>query len=110
MKKFLLIGLLLFFSQTALAGGDPVAGQKKSTTCAACHGPDGNAVVAATPSLAGQYKDYLEHALREYRSGARQNPLMTGMGADLSDQDIADLAAWFSSQSGLNILPKGPIE
>ena len=115
MKKILSLGLIAIcaqavFSSPAFAGGDPAAGQKKSTTCAACHGPDGNAVIPATPSLAGQYSDYLEQALKEYRSGARQNPVMNGMSIGLSDQDIADLAAWFSSQEGLNILPKGPIK
>ena len=62
------------------------------------------------PRLAGQYADYLEMALKEYRSGKRPNPVMAGMAAALSDEDIADLAAYFASQEGLDILSRDPVE
>ncbi|MGI9316298.1 MAG: c-type cytochrome [bacterium] len=88
--------------------GDPAAGQEKSAVCAACHGPDGNSPIATNPRIAGQYADYLVLALSEYRSGVRQDPVMAGMAAALTDEDIADLAAWFSAQPGLDILPDGP--
>jgi cytochrome c553 len=97
------------FSGTALAG-DAAAGQTKSATCAACHGPDGNSQIPGNPIIAGQYEDYLIHSLNEYKSGARNNPIMMGMTAGLSDEDIADLSAWFSSQNGLAILPNEPAE
>ncbi len=82
------------------AAGDPVAGKAKSETCAACHGEDGNSANAAYPKLAGQYASYLEKALKDYRSGGRQNAIMSGFAAPLSDRDIADLAAYFASQGG----------
>ena len=78
--------------------GDAAAGQAKSATCIACHGPDGNSPVPIYPRLAGQYEDYLRKALTDYQNSARQNPIMKGMAAPLSAQDIADLSAWFASQ------------
>lgn len=84
--------------------GDPQAGREKSVTCQACHGTDGIAVDPTYPNLAGQYEDYLAHTLRGYRDGTRQNAVMAGMAAGLSDQDIADLAAFYASQEGLEDL------
>lgn len=78
--------------------GDANAGKAKSTTCAACHGPDGNGNISLYPRLAGQHEDYLRKALRDYQSGARKNLIMKGMAAPLSEQDQADLAAYFASQ------------
>lgn len=91
--------ILLPLTGSALAG-DPAAGEQKAATCAACHGADGVSQIATNPTLAGQYTSYLEHALKSYRDGSRQNAIMAGFAAGLSDEDIADLAAWFSSQSG----------
>ena len=67
--------------------------------CAACHGPEGNKPTDPTqPILAGQYYDYLVRALKDYKLGRRNNPIMKGFAAQLSAQDIEDLAAWFASQ------------
>jgi cytochrome c553 len=90
------------------AGGDPEAGREKSKACAGCHGVDGNSTVGANPRLAGQYESYLLQALRQYKSGQRQNLLMGGMVAALSLQDMKDLAAWYASQDGntLSVLPR----
>jgi cytochrome c553 len=86
----------------AHAAGDPEAGKAiASEKCQACHGPEGNSPDPQYPRLAGQYADYLEHSLEAYQSGARSNPIMSGFAAGLSEQDIKDVAAWFSSQSGL---------
>ena len=74
--------------------------QIATTVCAACHGADGKAVMPIYPHLAGQYANYLEHALREYRSGARKNPVMGAQAATLTDDEIHALAAYFSAQSG----------
>lgn len=75
------------------------AGQAKATeVCAACHGADGNSQLPDNPKLAGQHRDYLEKALRDYKSGARKNPIMAGFAGALSSDDIANLAAWFSSR------------
>jgi cytochrome c553 len=75
------------------------AGQAKAKeVCAACHGADGNSQLPDYPKLAGQHRDYLEKALRDYKSGARKNPIMAGFAGALSKEDIADLAAWFNAQ------------
>ena len=75
------------------------AGQAKvKEVCQACHGLDGNSTVADYPKLGGQYPDYLMKALRDYKSGARKNPIMAGFAATLSDKDIQNVAAYYSSQ------------
>jgi cytochrome c553 len=90
-----------------IAGGDPEAGREKSAVCAGCHGVDGNSSVGANPRLAGQYASYLYEALRQYKAGERKDLLMSNMVANLSDQDLKDLAAWFASQESnvLKVLP-----
>ena len=82
------------------AAGDAAAGKEKAATCAACHGAEGIAVAPNYPILAGQYESYLVQSLKSYRSGSRQNAIMAGFATQLSDDDIADLAAWFSSLPG----------
>jgi cytochrome c553 len=90
-------GAILAFASTQLmASGNAEAGKKKATTCFACHGADGNAVDAQYPRLAGQYDEYIQQALHEYKDGRRNNAIMKGMDAALSDQDIEDIAAYFS--------------
>jgi cytochrome c553 len=91
----LVCGLLL---TSAWAGGDPVAGKEKSAVCAGCHGVDGNSTIGANPRLAGQYESYLYHSLKEYKDGRRDSLLMAGMVANLTDEDLQDLAAYFASQ------------
>ena len=88
------------------ANGDPDLGRMKSETCTACHGEDGKGILPIYPVLAGQYEDYLAWALKQYRSGARNNAIMMPMAAALSDDDIADLAAFYASLPGLgNVKP-----
>ena len=84
------------------ARADVAAGQAKAKqVCAACHGEKGDKPLQPEyPVLAGQYQDYLYKALRDYKSGARKNPIMSGMGGPLSTQEMQDLAEWFSSQEG----------
>ena len=84
----------------AHARGNSESGkQKAAQVCAACHGPEGNKPSDPTqPILAGQHYDYLVRALTDYKIGRRNNPIMKGFAAQLSKQDIEDLAAWFSSQ------------
>ena len=89
---------------TASAKGDPAAGKAKSVTCQACHGVDGKAISPDYPNLGGQYASYLVKALRDYRDGRRTNVIMAPMAANLTDQDIEDLAAWYASQEGLRDL------
>ena len=73
---------------------------EKLTTCAACHGSDGKSTQPIYPNLAGQYANYLEQALKEYRAGTRKNPIMAAQATGLSDADIRELAAYFAAQSG----------
>jgi cytochrome c553 len=88
--------------------GNVAAGQVKSETCVACHGPDGNSPITLYPRLDGQHEDYLRRSLQDYQSGARDNAIMKGIAAPLSAQDIADLSAYFASQSdGLTVVRKG---
>jgi len=94
-------------SSAGLPGGHADAGQKLATTknaetgqaCVDCHGAGGNAPIDPTyPKLGGQYHDYIAHSLQMYRDGDRTNALMAGQAKSLSDQQIADLAAYFGSQ------------
>ena len=111
MKKLLLVTLIFGFMLVATqvnAGGDATAGQEKSQVCAACHGADGNSPSPEFPILAGQHESYLVEALHQYRAaakneervGKRSNAIMMGMAAGLSDEDIENLAAFYSSQQG----------
>ena len=81
----------------SVVGTAPAAAQ----TCVACHGPEGIGILPEYPILAGQHADYLERALRDYRSGKRQNAIMNGFAASLADPDIKALAAFFSAQKGV---------
>ncbi|MBW8307710.1 MAG: cytochrome c [Thiobacillus sp.] len=103
MKKtlFILAAVVLGASLPVHAKGNYEAGKAKSTTCAACHGEDGNSTVPSFPKLAGQNRDYLYQALKHYKSGKRNNPLMAGQVETLSDADMLDLALYFSKQKGL---------
>ena len=79
--------------------GNPEAGKAKAMTCASCHGIDGNGGADPTwPKLAGQIPDYLVQQLEEFKSGGRKNPIMSGMAAPLSEQDMRDLAAYYGAQ------------
>ncbi|WP_040486888.1 c-type cytochrome [Idiomarina sp. A28L] len=112
MKKLaILCSLVLFASGAAMASGseslngDAEAGQEKSVTCAACHGQTGNSPTGDFPNIAGQGYKYLVKQLMDYRTGVesngergRYNMLMAGQVANLSDQDMHDLAAFYSTQ------------
>lgn len=80
------------------AAGDPAAGQAKTIVCGACHGVDGNSPVANFPKLAGQGQRYLLKQMQDIKSGARPVVEMTGMLNPLSDQDMADIAAYYAAQ------------
>lgn len=88
-------GVALASESTGPANLD--AGKKAAEPCQACHGVDGKATAAIYPNLAGQYADYLARALHEYRDGGRNNPIMAVYVEKLSDQDIINLAAYFSA-------------
>ena len=95
-----IVGLVL--SASPSHAGNAQRGLEISVTCASCHGRNGNESLQPDyPILAGQHEDYLVYALKSYRDGRRQNAIMNGFAQTLSDQDIEDLAAWYSSQEGL---------
>ncbi len=85
-------------SAAARADGSAEKGESKSTACIACHGVNGNSANPEWPSLAGQHEQYIRKQLQAFKSGARKNPLMTPMAMGLSDDDMADLGAYFASQ------------
>lgn len=106
-------GLILAFAATAhaeskpdellhqLGGGDIAAGRVKSAThlCQECHNADGNSTSAAVPKLSGQSATYLFKQLKNFQSGERDHPTMNAMAAGIGDRDLADIAAYFSSQT-----------
>ena len=103
----LLVSLLLTLGVSGIAQaastavvGDAAAGQAKTAVCGACHGPDGNSMAPNFPKLAGQGDRYLLKQLHEIKDGKRQVLEMTGLLANLNDQDLADIAAYYSSQKG----------
>jgi len=97
MLRSALAAILALVTLDAQAAGDPEAGKAKSAACSICHGSDGKAQIPMYPRLAGQNLQYLTYALKAYRSGARRHEVMAVMARPLSDQDIADLAAWYAS-------------
>ena len=102
MKKFVISMLSAVFSlvstQSVLAQGDAAAGQAKSALCATCHGAEGNSEISINPKLAGQNFNYIVKQLQDYKSGNRVNATMSAMVAALTEQDILDISAWYSSQ------------
>lgn len=100
--RYSLLAVALAAAAPAWSAGDAAAGKTKSATCVACHGEGGaKPIMAIYPILAGQHADYLAKALQDYKTGARKDPVMAGMAAPLTEQDMLDLAAYFASQSGL---------
>lgn len=85
-------------SPAAQAAGDAAAGQEKSAVCAGCHNADGNSVNPLWPKIAGQHPGYIVQQLQDFKSGARQDPVMAPMAMPLSDEDMVNLAAYFSAQ------------
>ena len=98
------VGLALALAAAGAAAADIENAKKKVTeVCQACHGMDGNSPIAENPKLAGQHPDYLAKALRDYKSGARKNPVMGAMASTLTTKDISDLAAYYGSQPAVLI-------
>ncbi len=103
MNKFVVALVFALVSAAApsllLAQGDAAAGQAKSALCASCHGNDGNSALAINPKLAGQNAAYIVKQLMDFKSGVRADPIMAAMVLSLSEQDMQDIAAWYSSQT-----------
>ena len=93
-------------ASSELGDGDAKAGEAKAQVCTSCHGAGGGKPISPQyPILAGQYPDFLAHALSGYKSGARNNAIMKGFASALSDADIQDLAAYFGSQASILSTP-----
>ena len=111
MSRLLLLSLAVaLIAASAFAAAQPIgnveAGRDKSQTCIACHGATGASDNVAWPMLAGQHADYLYHALRAYKNGDRQNAIMNGQAAALSDRDMRDLAAFYAAQEPVLSTPR----
>lgn len=101
MNRILCAAMALALGATgtsALAAGDAAAGQAKAAVCAACHGPTGQSPNDLWPNLAGQKAGYLTKQIKAFRDGTRSDPMMSPMVKGLSDADVDNLAAYFSSQ------------
>lgn len=101
MKK-IIVSLVLglgMLANVANAAGDVEAGKTKSATCVACHGANGIGTTDMYPNLAGQHADYIAKQLKAFKDGSRVDPVMAPMAAALSDQDMADLGAYFAGLS-----------
>jgi cytochrome c553 len=104
--KFLLVGAVAASGAgTVWAAGSPEAGKAKAAACMACHGPDGNSLADMWPKIAGQLPQYISRQLHDFKAGRRKNEQMSPMAQPLSDQDIEDLAAFFSSQAPTKLAP-----
>jgi cytochrome c553 len=91
-------GIALALAVTdAYAAGDTAAGRQKALMCQTCHGLDGKAKIPEAPNLAGQSQLYIAKALKDYRSGARKNDMMSLVAPTLKDKDIDDLSAYYSA-------------
>jgi len=113
MKKTIIIlatVLLASFSSSIIAAGDAEAGQAKSATCMGCHGLAGNSAIATFPKLAGQGEAYLFKQLQNFKSGERNNAIMAGVASLLSEQDMMDIAAYYSIQTITENSAKGDAE
>lgn len=97
-----IVGALCVATQIAFAVGDAESGKAKSVTCAACHGAEGVSSIPENPNLAGQVPGYIADQLAAFKSGERQNALMTGMAAPLSEEDMADLDAYYVSLEAIS--------
>ena len=90
---------LLSLSTVIVHAGDAEAGKAKSVTCAACHGGEGISPTSAWPNLAGQKEEYLLAQIKAFKDSTRVNAQMAPMVANLSEEDMANLAAYYSSMS-----------
>jgi cytochrome c553 len=88
-------------SGTVAAGGSSGTAFEPAAACAACHGQNGISLSPSWPTLAGQYEDYLVHALNQYRDGTRKDPVMVPMAATLTDESVLQIAKYFASLEGL---------
>ena len=97
LRALLLCATLSVHPAVQAIGGDPGAGKAKAHACAVCHGTMGISINPGAPHLAGQPAVYLLEQLHDFKSGKRQNPVMSVIAKPLSEKDMQDLAAWYAS-------------
>lgn len=95
----------LILAASSHAAATEVAKPDKTIACAACHGEAGVSASGAFPTIAGQYANYLEHSLKDYRSGARKNAIMGAQAVNLTDDEIKQLSLWYAAQKGPLYVP-----
>ncbi len=98
MNRILFAALAL--AATTASAAPELTKPEKAATCAACHGEAGVSAIGMYPNIAGQYANYLEHSLKDYKSGARKNAIMGAQAVNLSDEEIRQLARWYAAQPG----------
>ncbi|MDO9423143.1 MAG: c-type cytochrome [Methylobacter sp.] len=108
-KKWQILSIsLALTSATGIlhAEGNINAGKQKTTSCTGCHGDNGNSMVATFPKLAQQHSSYLERQLHAFKDGSRSDPMMSALALSLTDEDIADISAYYATQNiSKNVLP-----
>lgn len=104
--KTLLILFITLYSLSVLAQGNKKAGSKKARACQVCHGKGGNSTNPTYPVLASQHAQYIVKQLKAFKAGTRKDPIMNGMASTLNEQDMEDVAAFFSSSK--RVLKKKP--
>jgi cytochrome c553 len=82
---------------------------EEANSCVGCHGADGNSMIPTFPKIAGQYQDYLYHALKAYKNGERNNAIMNGISSTLNEKQMKKLSKYFSSQKGMQKINQGRI-
>lgn len=103
-RTFLTAALILL--PLSAQAGDAALGKKRATACQTCHGMDGLSKLPEAPNLAGQVEPYLVKALTEYRDGKRENAIMNVVAKELSDDDVANLAAYYGAIQ-IDVIPPG---
>lgn len=99
MRYALLALFALASANLYAADGDAKAGESQAAVCMACHGPQGNSTNPDWPKLAGQHAKYIAKQLMAFKAGTRSDPLMSSQAAQLSDQDMLNVAAYFAAQT-----------
>lgn len=89
----------ILHAEETVAGGNTAAGEEKASSCAGCHGEDGNSIMPTFPKLAQQHSSYLIKQLQAFKDGKRDDPVMSGMAMAVNDADMLDIATYYSSQN-----------
>lgn len=110
LAALIVLGGLTLAGGTPAAADDPAAGRKIANMCRTCHGIDGYAQIPIAPHIGGEPKEYLEKQLMAFKTGARENEMMSVVAAGLTAQQISDVAAWYADHEVTATLPEGVSE